>query len=265
MNRAGLVSAAATAAVVGVIFGCFPHLDLEISRVFFDSASGKFIAPHMLEDGVRWPAQMRDASMWIVAALAAPAMIAPVVKFVLPGRRMFMGGRAVLLLAGSLLLAPGVLSNVVLKEHWGRPRPVQVQEFGGAERFVTWWDPRGTCQRNCSFIAGEPSGAFWTLAPAALAPAPVRPLAYAAALMFGAGVGVLRIAYGAHFFTDVVFSGCCTFVIIWIIHGALYRMPAFSDAGIEGTIENLARSMWTGVGRLFARPSRRERGIGPPA
>ena len=30
-------------------------------------------------------------------------------------------------------------------------------EFGGTGHFVPWWDPRGDCPKNCSFIAGEPS------------------------------------------------------------------------------------------------------------
>ncbi len=82
-----------------------------------------------------------------------------------------------------------------------------MHQFGGDYRFTPWWDPRGDCPDNCSFIAGEPSGAFWTLAPAALAPPEWRPLAYGAALAFGVGIGVLRIAGGAHFFSDVVFAG----------------------------------------------------------
>ena len=68
----------------------------------------------------------------------------------------------------TLVLAPGVVANLVFKEHWSRPRPIDVTEFGGSEHFRPWWDPRGDCPKNCSFVAGEPSGAFWTLAPAML-------------------------------------------------------------------------------------------------
>ncbi len=100
----------------------------------------------------------------------------------------------------TLALGPGLVTNLIFKDHWGRARPIDVQQFGGTERFTPWWDPRGDCPNNCSFIAGEPSGAFWTLAPAALAPPELRAVAYGAALAFGVGVGVLRMAAGGAFF-----------------------------------------------------------------
>lgn len=32
-------------------------------------------------------------------------------------------------------IAPGILANLVLKEHWGRPRPREITEFGGRYAF----------------------------------------------------------------------------------------------------------------------------------
>ena len=58
-------------------------------------------------------------------------------------------------------------------------------------------------------------GAFWTLAPATVASAGLAGLAYGAALVFGAAVGALRLAFGAHFFSDIVFAGVFTFLLIW--------------------------------------------------
>ena len=48
---------------------------------------------------------------------------------------------------------------------------VDADEVARFERLAaTWWDPRGTCPDNCSFVSGDVSGGFWTMAPAALAP-----------------------------------------------------------------------------------------------
>jgi membrane-associated phospholipid phosphatase len=158
------------------------------------------------------------------------------------------------------------LTNVLLKEHWGRPRPIDVGEFAGNETFVAWWDPRGSCLHNCSFVAGEGSGAFWALAPAALAPPQLRPLAYGAALAFGAATGTLRIAFGGHFFSDVVFSGVFTFLIIWVVHGLLYRWPrpAISDAALEAAIGRTLLPIHAPCANLVAllrRISRRPSGV----
>ncbi len=34
------------------------------------------------------------------------------------------------------ILGPGVLVNLLFKEHWGRPRPVNIVEFGGTQQYV---------------------------------------------------------------------------------------------------------------------------------
>ena len=108
---------------------------------------------------------------------------------------MLIAGRAALFLIVTLALGPGILANGMLKEHSGAHASGRRRRSSAAtERFTPWWDPRGPCPENCSFIAGEPSGAFWTLAPAALAPPQWRPLAYGAALAFGVAMGALRIA-----------------------------------------------------------------------
>ena len=266
MNRPGLMIALAIGAVTGVAFGWFPQLDLKLSGLFFDPETRQFTLLHQVRfEHLSWPAHLRDWSMWLVAALAVPAGAALAAKCFFPTTRMRVGGRAIVFLLATIALGPGVLVNAVLKEHWDRPRPIAVREFNGPEHFVAWWDPRGACRHNCSFVAGEASGAFWTLAPAALAPAPVRIFAYAAAITFGGAVGMLRMAFGAHFFTDVVFAGVFTFLIVWIVHGALYRWrrTAISDAAIERAIERVFLPPHAAFVRFLARWFGRARRAGP--
>src|SRR5229473_7051842 len=234
MNRTGLAIALAIAATVGLVFAIWPDLDLKLAALFFDAARGGFwrsYDPFYL--------RARDASTWLIALVAVPAALALLMKFVRPRRPPLLPGRAILLMLLTLALAPGVLANLVLKEHWGRPRPIDVAQFGGDEHFRPWWDPRGDCPKNCSFIAGEPSGAFWTMAGAAVVPPQWRALAYGSALAFGTAVGVLRMAAGAHFFTDVVFAGVFSFLVIWLVHGWLYRWPRtrISDEAVERALE----------------------------
>ncbi|HEY4407835.1 MAG TPA: phosphatase PAP2 family protein [Xanthobacteraceae bacterium] len=232
MNRTGLLIALALAAAIGVLFGIYPQLDLDLIRPFFDPAVSGFwgsINP--------WLNGLRDLSRLLVTLLVAPAAFAIVGKLVLPRRPMLIPGRAAVFLVVTLALGPGLLTNIVLKSHWGRPRPVDVIEFGGDQHFVPWWDPRGDCPTNCSFVAGEPSGAFWMLAPAVLVPPAGRALAIAAALAFGSGIGLVRMGGGGHFFTDVAFSGLFTFIIIWLVYGLLFRWPGTTDRAIERALE----------------------------
>jgi membrane-associated PAP2 superfamily phosphatase len=230
MNRTALTIALAIGFAVGLLCAVDPQLDLDLAGLTFDPSRHLF--------GVNaqfWVRYMREAVRVIIGLLVLPAFIAILVKLILPDRRMLIEGRAALFLIATLALGPGVLTNLILKDHWGRERPIDVQQFGGPDRFTPWWDPRGNCPNNCSFIAGEPSGAFWTLAPAALVPPELRVFAYGAALAFGAGVGALRMAGGAHFFSDVVFAGVFMYLVVWAVHGLIYRWPAtrLSEASID--------------------------------
>ena len=218
MSRRGLIVALVFAAAVGLLFGFLPQLDLDIASLFYDPAAKNF--PLGRSSVLRY---VRDAAVWIQVILIAPSVLVLLIKFAIPRLKPWMSSRAAIFLIATMALAPGLLVNVLLKSHWDRPRPVAVTEFGGSERFVPWWDPRGQCRKNCSFVSGETSSAFWTLAPAALAPAPWRFLAYTSAIAFGVGMGVVRMAMGGHFFTDVVFAGLFTFIIIVLVHRLIYR------------------------------------------
>jgi membrane-associated PAP2 superfamily phosphatase len=263
MNRTGLLIALAVAAAVGIVFGLYPELDLRISRPFHEmfAVPNNYFAMRINPTVM----MLRQIGMWVVAALVAPAVLALLLKLILPRRRMLISGRAAIFLTATLVLAPGLFVNSVLKDYWSRSRPIDVTPLGGSERFVAWWDPRGECPGNCSFVSGDVSGAFWTLAPAALTPPAWRPLAYGAALAFGTGMAFLRVAAGGHFFTDVVFAGVFTFLIIWLMHGVLYRWPRpppADDETIERSLERMAMPLHRKIAALWTAVAGRLRGAG---
>jgi lipid A 4'-phosphatase len=250
MNRTGLIIALAIAAVAGVVFGFYPQLDLSISSVFYEIPSGRYMFGLRLSPTVM---TLRDIGLWIVTALILVVVAALMIKLMLPRRKLLMPGRAILFLMATLALGPGFLVNGVLKEHWGRPRPIDVTQFGGDQHFVAWWDPRGDCPSNCSFVSGDVSGAVWTLAPAALAPPPWRALAYGTALVFSAAMALLRIMAGGHFPSDTIFAGGFTFLIIWLCYALIYRWPRtrLSDESIERVLERIAMPGYRMIRSLF--------------
>lgn len=256
MNRTGLLIALAIAVVLGLVFAIWPGLDLALSSPFYDVATRRWRG---FDESM---GLMRDAASWLIALVVAPAVVALVVKLLLPRRRLLLPGRAIVLMIATLVLGPGLAVNVILKDNSGRPRPIYITQFGGDLPFHPWWDMRGECSKNCSFVAGEPSGAFWTMAAAAVTPPQWRAAAYGAALAFGAAVGVLRMAAGAHFFTDVVFAGVVVFLVIWLTHGLLYRWRStrLTDAAVEHSLERVATPGYDAVMRIAARL----RGTAPP-
>jgi len=252
MNRTGLFIALALSLIIGLLFGIYPELDLKLAALFYDPATATF---PWKQDGLASFA--RDAAMWIAWALALPALFAIIARMVRPDRPMWMPGRAAVFLFLTILLSAIVLSNLAFKSHWGRPRPVAVTEFNGPWKFVPWWDPRGECGRNCSFFSGEGATAFWTYAPAALTPPTWRPLAFAAATVFGIATSGLRMAFGGHFFTDVAISGLVSFLVIWLAHGLIYRWPStrLTDAQVETALARWGRPGYRLWQRWRGRPA----------
>jgi len=184
----------------------FPAVDLWSSGLFYRPGAGFYLA--------QWPpfAAVRAAMPYAVALLALAAAVLACV----PGRR-----RAGIFLLLALALGPGLVVNSLFKDHWGRARPAQVTEFGGDKRFTPAFAPSDQCRSNCSFPAGDPSVGFFLVAAAFLLPARrARRNATAAALGLGALLGLMRIAQGGHFLSDVVASGFLVFAVSW----ALYRL-----------------------------------------
>jgi len=257
MNRTGLIIALVIAAVTGLAFGLYPQLDLMISAPFHamtfnDLGFGMHVYPPLM--------LARNIGLWVGTVIIVPVLMALALKLIVPTHKMLVPGRAVIFLVATLTLGPGLLVNVGLKDHWGRPRPIDVTQFGGDEHFVPWWDPRGECPNNCSFVSGDVAGAFWTIAPAALAPPQWRALAYGAALTLGTAMAAFRVMAGGHFLSDVVFAGVFTFLIIWLAHGLIYRWrrTRLSDAAIEGAIERIATPGYRALRSLFGRKIMRD-------
>ncbi len=254
MNRTGLFIALALFAVIGLLFGLYPELDMQLAALFYDPATKRFPM-----SGVSLASFSRDAAMWIAWGIAAPSIVAFVLKMVRPDRPLLVKGRTMAFLLISIILAAGILTNLTFKTHWGRPRPAAVAEFNGPWQFKAWWDPRGACPKNCSFFSGEGATAYWTFAPAALTPPSVRPYAYAAAFVFGTVTSGLRMAFGGHFFTDVAIAGLVTFLVIWLLYGLIYRWAwsRTSDAAVDAA---LTRAFWP----LYRwRQKRRGHDVGP--
>lgn len=250
MSRTGLFIALSLAFVIAVAFGIYPELDLKLAALFYDPHTHSFPL-----SGDRLASLARNGAMVIAWGLAMPAVGALIVKLVRPDRPLLMSGRAVMFLLLTLILSAGVLTNFTFKTFWDRPRPVAVRQFGGALPFVAWWDPRGRCSHNCSFFSGEGATAFWTFAPAALAPPAWRPLAYTGAFVFGLTTSLLRMAFGGHFFTDVATGGLVSFVVIWLAFGYIYRWQRtrLSDSAIDAALTRLAWPGYRFRQRLFGR------------
>jgi len=108
-----------------------------------------------------------------------------------------------------MVLGPGLIVNLGFKDNWGRPRPAQVEQFGGDMSFQPVWE-KGAAGEGRSFPSGHAAVAFFMMAPFFVFWADGRYGSAFAFLGVGLGFGILmgmaRIAQGGHFASDVFWS-----------------------------------------------------------
>lgn len=208
----------------------FSNWDLTVASLFWRT-------DHWLLDSFPlWKAVFYDGVPYLAGTVLAGCVLAIVVGSLLRRYRLRLYALYVLLV---FLLGPGLLVNSVFKDHWGRPRPVQVAQLGGQENYV----PPGyfvADGNGRSFPSGHSSVgfafvAFWFLWHRR------KPQWAKAALwltvLLGSAVGLTRMAAGGHFLSDVLWSGWMVLFAAWVLYFPVMRMPQ-RDGGINPVRSN---------------------------
>ena len=153
--------------------------------------------------------------------LAAAALVTFTLSYWYP-RRLHAWRRPALFLVLVAAVGPGLVVNVLFKDHWGRPRPREVVELGGQERFLPVW-AKGTDPQAKSFPCGHCSMGFYLATPYLLLRRRRRAAAYGVlglGVAFGGLMGAARMMAGGHFLSDVVWSAGMT----WLVALAAWRV-----------------------------------------
>ncbi len=117
----------------------------------------------------------------------------------------------------TVILGAGLIVDKSLKEHWGRPRPRQIEEFGGSQQFRPFYSPNFFHQPepSKSFPSGHCSMGFLLFSVAfagwRLGKRWLLLTGMIATVLLGSLLGYTRMALGGHFFSDVIFSAA----IMW--------------------------------------------------
>jgi lipid A 4'-phosphatase len=211
--RSAVAAYVAALALVTALFLLFPGIDLWAAGLFWRPGAGFFLS-HALP--------VRAVYLGLPYLVGAVVVGVPALYLVSlwRGRPLWrIDGRACVFLLLALALGPGLVVNTLLKDHWGRARPAQVEEFGGTAHFTPAPLPADQCGHNCSFPAGHPAMGFYLVSFALLVPERKRRrAAIAGAIAVGAAFGLARMAQGGHFLSDVVFSGFIVSGLSWLLY-----------------------------------------------
>lgn len=204
------------------IFILLTDSDRSLAAMFYDPAAGwsglQSTFCSVVYRLAPWPAICLG-----FAALAALIVGLAVAKF-----RIYRAQAVFILLL--LLLGPGLVVNVWLKDNHGRARPREVVEFGGKHEFKQFWEG-GDTGKNSSFPSGHASIAFALFSPWFVLRDRRRTLArnlLGAGICWGILVGLVRVAQGGHFLSDVLWAGG----LVYLIGGTLALFYTSGDCSV---------------------------------
>jgi membrane-associated PAP2 superfamily phosphatase len=212
--------------LLGTLAFHFTDADLKVSRLFYGGAPRTWIGM----DSEPWTTLYKfgaypGLALGVASLIAAAAGCCWV--------RLESWRRAGLFLGLLLAVGPGLAINGVFKEYWGRARPRQLVPFGGSHAFTPVWS-RGPCLHNSSFPSGHASMGFYLMGPAFLLYRRRPGWAIGFVLLGVAGgvaIGLARVAQGAHFPSDVLWSAGA----VYITGLLLYRPLGLGAAALDET------------------------------
>ncbi len=209
-------------------------LDVSVARAFYDPAP----ADHWpLARKLPWSLLYR-AAPWVTAMLVTAGLAALAASFTRSGRHL---RRAAVLVLLGLAIGPGLLANAVFKDHWQHPRPRDLVEFGGPLHYVP--SPLIGSEGGASFPCGHCSVGFmcaagwwiWKRRRPAWAGASL-----AGGLALGILLGVGRLAAGAHFFSDILWSALLAFGVLHVLWYYVLPGPIAAEAAAAAAAGDIA-------------------------
>tara|TARA_R110000787_G_scaffold22575_3_gene65412 strand:- start:203 stop:928 length:726 start_codon:yes stop_codon:yes gene_type:complete len=189
--------------ISALVFTSASSLDIGFSSIFFDGQIFPAANVAMLE--------IIRQIIWKTAVVFALLSLLGTI-FGLCQRKLFwLDPRQWYFSALLFLTGPVLIVNEGFKKFWGRARPAEILEFGGSKVFTPALVPADQCERNCSFVSGEGSGAValavvvWVLT-SRIAHDRLRIAIRISAILCAVTGSFLRIVTGRHFLSDSVFA-----------------------------------------------------------
>lgn len=149
-----------------------------------------------------------------------------------------------------LIIGPGLVTNALLKDNWGRARPRHIEQFDGPQKFTRVFVRSSECPRNCSFVSGEAATIYAGFFALAMIMRRRRRLLFNLGIAAGTASGFVRIAQGGHFLSDVLFAGIFMMLVCLSLHWMIFHRFGETYAD-DGRLHRWLHGLTAGIGRQF--------------
>lgn len=208
---------------LAVLFVGWSRLDLDIARLFY-AGNGEFAGHYAWwSEPLRHSFQVFYSGCVVLAAFGLWRTWA--------GTEWLRRPRVSwLYLLMCLLIGPLVVTHGLFKVPFGRPRPVEIAEFGGSRTFMPAFVPSRQCNWGCSFVSGETSSSTIPFMAAAIVVPEAAPLIILGGAVVGFSAGGVRMFQGRHFASDVAFA----WLLMALVAALMLPLSRRLDAAIGG-------------------------------
>ena len=209
--------------LVGLVFITTPifwltDIDGQAAAFFYRPYGGEGDWP--MQNWWLWLWLYRFAPVLSVATLMG-ALLIIAMSYFLP--RFITWRRPALYIFMVIALGPGLVINFVFKDHWGRPRPVHIGEFGGKYNYIPPLQKGNT--EDKSFPCGHCTVGYMFFALYFLS-RKRKSLYFMLTLFFALMIAVARMSAGGHFISDILWSGYLVFLVAWLLYYGWYVKKA---------------------------------------
>lgn len=200
---------------IGTILSLLTDLDLEVAKLFYNLETKDWFLRNsqIVQIGNRIGPKLAMS----FALLAGIGLVLSMANPKLVKHRPFL-----LFIFLCYLIGPALIVNGILKDSWNRPRPREIVEFNGYYDFVKVLVPGSREFKGKSFPSGHASAGFVLVLFYFLYKKRSGKRALFAlliALAYGIFLSLVRIASGAHFFSDNLWAfGFCWFVAYFLYY-----------------------------------------------
>lgn len=206
--------------IIATIFYFWPKLDLKVSALFFTPTLGAngFTFAHTTFSTIFGYISKVIAAVTCIGAAIIGLRRLFTYKSLNPRYYLDIAYICLVFLIGATLII-----QWGFKDYYHRPRPYQVQEFGGQLAYTSpFAGAHGQCDTNCSFPSGHAAVGFFFIAFAFL-PQLKRWNQHIelGGWVLGLSFGMLRVMSGHHFLSDVLFSGFIMYSTILVLQPLL--------------------------------------------